>query len=210
MLSNDRFLFISAHPDDTELSAGGLVHFLSRHGKTVKILILSNPSISLPSGYTNNTLIDEQNAASAELKIDPRNLIFMDFPVRRFSETRQDILEELVALRKDYNPQFVFTSHPDDTHQDHSQIGQEARRAFAKTNLLYFEAPWNGSRFLGNYTVPIEKQDIEAKIRSIACFRSQQHRVYSSEDFVRGLARMRGAAINEDMAEAFEVSHLRI
>ena len=210
MLSNDRFLFISAHPDDTELSAGGLVHFLARHGKTVKILILSNPSISLPSGYTNNTLIDEQTAAAAELKIGSKNLIFMNFPVRRFSETRQDILEELVALRNDYNPQFVFTSHPNDTHQDHSQIGQEARRAFAKTNLLYFEAPWNGSRFLGNYTVPIEEQDIDAKIRSIACFKSQQHRVYSSEDFVRGLARMRGAVINEDMAEAFEVSHLRI
>ena len=141
MLSNDRFLFISAHPDDTELSAGGLVHFLARHGKTVKILILSNPSISLPSGYTNNTLIDEQTAAAAELKIASENLIFMIFPVRRFSETRQDILEELVALRDDYNPQFVFTSHPNDTHQDHSQIGQEARRAFTKTNLLYFEAP---------------------------------------------------------------------
>ena len=73
MLSNDRFLFISAHPDDTELSAGGLVHFLARHGKTVKILILSNPSISLPSGYTNNTLIDEQTAAAAELKIGSKN-----------------------------------------------------------------------------------------------------------------------------------------
>ena len=34
--------------------------------------------------------------------------------------------------------------------------------------------------FLGNYTVPIEEQDIDAKIRSIACFKSQQHRVYSS------------------------------
>ena len=81
-------------------------------------------------------MIDEQTAAVPELKIASENLIFI-FPVRRFSETRQDILEELVALRDDYNPQFVFTSHPNDTHQDHSQIGQEARRA-AKTNLLYF------------------------------------------------------------------------
>ena len=55
--------------------------------------------------------------------------------------------------------------------------------------------------------MPIEEQDIDAQIDpSLALGPNNIGSL--SEDFVRGLARMRGAVINEDMAEAFEVSHL--
>lgn len=210
MLTADRFLFISAHPDDSELSAGGLIHYLARQNKAIKLLVLSNPTISLPPGFEGNVLLDEQIEAAAELGLTQDNLIFMDFPVRRFSEHRQDILEELVLIRKDFDPQYVFTSHCDDIHQDHSQVGLEAKRAFSKQNLLFFEAPWNGSQFRGNFTVPLEDIDIAAKQKAIQCFQSQQHRVYSSEEYIFGLARMRGAMIGREFAESFEVSSMHL
>jgi LmbE family N-acetylglucosaminyl deacetylase len=209
MYMHDRYLFISAHPDDSELSAGGLIHKLVRLGKEVRILILSNPVISLPEGFEGNVLIKEQEQAAACLGVALNNIRFCDFPVRRFSEHRQDILETFVEVNKQFNPDVIVTSHPQDIHQDHAQVGQEASRAFKKKNLLFYEAPWNGAPSSNNLSIALEAEDIDAKQAAISCYKSQQHRIYSSPDFLSGWAKMRGAVVDEEFAEVFEVQCLR-
>jgi hypothetical protein len=46
---------------------------------------------------------------------------------------------------------------------------------------------------------------MQGKIESMMCYVSQAFRNYRSEEFIRGLGRVRGVQINGAYAEAFEV-----
>ena len=49
-----------------------------------------------------------------------------DYPVRRFSEHRQAILDTLIGERDRYQPSLVFCPSRDDCHQDHAVCAAEA------------------------------------------------------------------------------------
>jgi hypothetical protein len=53
--------------------------------------------------------------------------------------------------------------------------------------------------------VHLEERHLQAKIESLMCYESQAFRSYRNEEFLRGLARVRGVQINAECAEAFEV-----
>jgi LmbE family N-acetylglucosaminyl deacetylase len=51
----------------------------------------------------------------------------------------------------------------------------------------------------------LEERHIEAKLRALAEYKSQAHRNYANEEFIRGLARTRGVQISARYAETFEI-----
>jgi hypothetical protein len=51
----------------------------------------------------------------------------------------------------------------------------------------------------------LEERHIRAKCSAFACYASQRDRAYGNPEVFRGLAMMRGTAINCQYAEAFEV-----
>jgi hypothetical protein len=53
--------------------------------------------------------------------------------------------------------------------------------------------------------VTLEERHLDAKVRALDCYRSQQHRNYANEEFVRNLARTHGIEIGRPYAECFEV-----
>ena len=75
------------------------------------------------------------------------SLTVHDFDVRTFPERRQDILELLVALWEEWQPDVVFQPSLHDVHQDHRTVAEEGLRAFKRTTILGYEIPWNNFDF---------------------------------------------------------------
>ena len=200
-----RVLALAPHTDDVELGVGGTICRIIGEGTEVYSAAFSIAQQSVPEGFPRDILATEVRQASAELGILDDHLLVYDFEVRRFPQYRQEILETLVKLRRELDPDLVFVNASSDIHQDHRTLHEESKRAFAGKTILGYELPWNMDEFRSTMLVSLEKEHIEAKIRAVNCYKSQQHRFYAVEESVRGLATLRGLPARVPYAEAFEV-----
>jgi LmbE family N-acetylglucosaminyl deacetylase len=198
-------LVIAPHTDDGEFGCGGTIARLIEEGTEVHYAALSIAEESVPSGMPRDILASEVARATKELGIDSKHLQVERFPVRRFPEFRQQILELLVELNRRIEPDLVLLPSSTDTHQDHQVVAQEGFRAFKKTTILGYEVPWNNLTFSTNAFFFLGPRHLEAKLRSLRCYVSQLGREYVDEQFIRSLARTRGVQIGAEYAESFEV-----
>jgi N-acetylglucosamine malate deacetylase 1 len=143
--------------------------------------------------------------ATKVLGIKPDNLILYKYPVRTFSYQRQEILEDILLLKKDIQPDLILTPSVNDIHQDHSTVSNEAVRAFKFSTILCYELPWNNFNFATACFSKLENRHLDAKIAALKVYKSQAHRSFVDEDFMRSLARTRGVQMGAHYAEAFEV-----
>jgi LmbE family N-acetylglucosaminyl deacetylase len=130
----------------------------------------------------------------------------MEYETRLFQESRQEMLEYFYSLGGNdsyYDTVFIPSVH--DTHQDHRVVAEEAFRAFKFQNIISWETPWNNLSFSPNYFVPFGNGELRRKIEAVSMYKSQAHRFYFKEDYIRSWARMRGGQINHQYAEAYEV-----
>ncbi|MBN2464465.1 PIG-L family deacetylase [candidate division WOR-3 bacterium] len=206
----DRVLVLAPHTDDGEFGCGGTIARLIEEGSEVHYAALSIAEDSVPAGLPRDVLAEEVVKATRELALDERHLVVERFPVRRFPEFRQQILELLVELNRRIEPHLVFLPSSTDTHQDHQVVAQEGFRAFKKTTILGYEVPWNNLTFSTNAFFFLESRHMDAKLRALRCYVSQLGREYVDEQFIRSLARTRGVQIGAEYAESFEVSRLVI
>ncbi len=201
----DRVVVLAPHTDDGELGCGGSIAKFIENGYDVYYVAFSSARQSLPDGYPDDTLVREVKAATKILGIKPKNLIIYDYEVRKFSYVRQDILEDLVKLKRELEPDLVFIPSTQDLHQDHQTVANEALRAFKETSILSYELPWNNIAFRTEGFIPLEKRHVDKKMQALREYKSQSHRAYLNEDFIYGLAKARGVQIKKEYAEAFEV-----
>ncbi len=204
MIKGKKILLLAPHPDDPEYACGGSIARWSKENELYYIAF-SPCNISLPEGFAENTLYDELMASAGILGIPEGNITTFDFPVRRLSEHRQDILEEMVRLRKSIKPDIVLMPNSNDIHQDHKVIYEEGLRAFKHNSMLGYELPWNSLQFTSNFHIKLSKDDLAIKWKAISAYKSQEVRAYKSEDFFEGLARVRGLQVGTKFAEAFEL-----
>ena len=198
-----RVLVLGAHPDD-ECFCAGTIHRLIHGGARVELHTFSDCADAIPEGFTPEDLISEWETATDDLGIKCRNLY--DIPNRRFPEYRQEILDALIGLRDNYKPDLVLLPARSDAHQDHSTVRDEGIRAFKFTTVLGYELPMNTvGESLFNGFVQLGPFDLDRKVEHINTYRTQARRPYMQEQFVRGLAAVRGVQANVQLAEAFEV-----
>ena len=198
-------LVLAPHTDDGEFGCGGTIARLIDAGAEVRYVAFSSASRSLPAGFPSDTLVHEVRAATSTLGIPESHLTVHDFEVRTFPSVRQDILEILVALNADLGPDLVLTPSLGDIHQDHETVAREAMRAFKRTTLLGYEIPWNCFNFHQQAYVELEPAQLDRKVAALMCYRSQAHRNYANEEYVRNVARTRGIEGGRELAEVFEV-----
>ncbi len=201
----ERILLLAPHPDDGELSSGASLRRWSDEGKEIWYAAFSPCNKSLPDGYAPYQLYDELQSAVSRLGIDKAHTITFDFPVRDFPQYRQAILEEMVKIKKEINPGLVLLPNSRDLHQDHHTIYEEGLRAFKHARLIGYELPWNSLSFDSDFHVKVKASHLEAKIKALQEYKSQQHRPYMKEEFIRSLAQVRGIQVNAAFAEAFEL-----
>ena len=200
-----RALVLAPHTDDGEFGCGGTMARLVEAGAEVRYVAFSIATRSLPAGFAPDTLAREVREATTELGISESHLMVHDFDVRTFPEHRQAILEVLIEIWNDWQPDAVFQPSLHDVHQDHQTIAQEGLRAFKRTTILGYEIPWNNFDFSYQAYISLQKTHVERKVAALAKYASQQHRRYANSEYVWNVARTHGINVNRDYAEVFQV-----
>ncbi len=200
-----RLLVLAPHSEDGELGCGGPISRVIEQGSEVYYAAFSTAEESVPPEYPPDILRTEVRAATQALGIAEGHLLTYRYRVRHLPDVRQEILEELVRLKKDICPTTVFLPSSHDLHQDHQTVSQEGLRAFKTVTVLGYELPWNNMGFDCRHFVVLQERHVQAKIDALSHYQSQQHRTYFQEEFLRSWARSRGGQIFVDYAETFDV-----
>jgi LmbE family N-acetylglucosaminyl deacetylase len=206
--SNKKILVLAPHTDDGELGCGATISKLIENHNDVYYVAFSACRQSVLKDFPEDILETEVKAATQILGIKPENLLLYDFQVRTFNYHRQEILDKLIELKKQINPNIVFIPSVNDLHQDHATIANEAIRAFKHCTILSYEVPWNNVSFYTGCFVRLEEEHLNKKIKAIHEYKSQAHRGYINEDFIRSLATVRGVQVGVKYAETFDVVRL--
>jgi len=210
-INKEKALFLSPHTDDVELGCGGTIARLLDEGTDIYVAVFSTAEASLPKDLPKDTLKIEFLAAMTSFGIPKSNLIIYDYPVRRLSYYRQDILENIVSLHQEIQPDIIFLPSIQDKHQDHQVLHGEGVRAFRDCSIFAYELPWNHTVFSTQAFVTLQYKHIEKKWEALQKYQSQMalNRRYFSREFIESLARVRGVQVNADWAESFEIVKLK-
>lgn len=201
-----KILGLSAHTDDIDLSAGGKLIKDIESGHTIKICVFSYCQESLPDIYPEDKLKTEFLASMKTVGIS--NLDIYNYPVRRFNEHRQDILDDLLLVRDEFEPDMIITHSQNDIHQDHQIMAMESIRAFKNSaSILAMQMPHNNLSFENQYYEKLDRRHVEKKIEMLKQYESQKYlkRKIFDELLILSWARLNGFCCNSEFAEVFEV-----
>ena len=204
-VQNNRVLVLAPHTDDGELGCGGTISRMVEEGREVYYAAFSTAAESVPPPFPPDILEKEVREGTQVLGIPAANLLVYKYKVRHLPDMRQEILEELVRIKRDIDPATVFLPSAQDLHQDHQTVHIEGLRAFKTVTVLGYELPWNNLSFDYRHFCVLTREHVQTKITALRCYQSQQHRPYTQEEFIWSWARTRGGQIMVEYAEAFDV-----
>lgn len=207
-----RVLVLAPHTDDAEIGCGGTIARFVEEGRDVHVAVFSTAEDSLPPGAPKTMLRDEFHDAMQVMGVPEEHRYVHQYPVRRLTEYRQDVLEALVELRSRINPDLVLLPSGDDVHQDHQVVYMEGLRAYRGASILGYELPRNHITFSTHAFIALEDRHMARKWQALACYTSQiqLNRNYFSREFVEALARVRGIQVDCSWAEAFQVYRYKL
>lgn len=205
----NRALVLCAHPDD-EFGCSGTLRRMIESGTDVHYMAFSMCEKSVPAGFPQDVLSQEVKEATKVIGIPAANVRLYDFEVRVFPTFRQEILETLVKVRNEIQPDIVFLPSLSDIHQDHATVAREGLRAFKHQTIFGYELPMNTVAFANAAYVTLTREQVDRKIESLAQYRSQSFRPYATAEFIAGLAKVRGVQCNAEYAECFEAIRVKI
>jgi LmbE family N-acetylglucosaminyl deacetylase len=192
-------LCVGAHSDDIEIGAGATVLRIVRENPDVEVIwcVLSG---------------DEARHAEASHGADhvlgqrvARSIILKDFADSRFPEHREKIKEFFEQRLKSTDPDLILTHTRADAHQDHRVVNELTWNTFRSHQIWEYEIPkWDGDLMQPNLYVPIDPEDVAAKVAVLRdVFSSQRNKHWFDEETFRGLMRIRGLESNTRYSEAF-------
>lgn len=203
-----KILILSPHTDDAELGCGGSIIKFLEEKHQILWCVFSSAEESVPDDHPKDMIKNEFLSVCKNLKLSTSQYMIHNYGVRRLPEFRQEILEILVKIRKDFSPNLVVGPSLNDFHQDHLVVANEMIRAFkSSSSIISYELPWNHVTFSNQMFIKLNKTHIDKKMELLSHYNSQvlKNRNYFSKEFIYGLARTRGIQINSEYAEAFEV-----
>jgi bacillithiol biosynthesis deacetylase BshB1 len=130
-------LFVGAHPDDVELTSGGLAALLASHGHRVGIVDLTRGEAA-SRGTVEERALEAEQAARALGVAARETLGLPDLGLDRSSRPQ---LTAVVACLRRHRPRLVVAPDRDDDHPDHVEGSHLVRRACYLAGLARFEAP---------------------------------------------------------------------
>lgn len=204
MINGKRILIMAPHTDDGEFGCGGTICKLIGENE-VYYVAFSACQKSVPPPFDENVLLQEVKSATGILGLKQENLILLDYDVRTFNYRRQDILDDILKIKRQLSPDIVFMPSINDIHQDHYTITNEGIRAFKFSSVLCYELPWNNFMFNTSCFIKLKDEQLHTKCKALAEYKSQAHRPYATEEFITSLATVRGVQSGHKYAEAFEV-----
>lgn len=140
MVENDdslRVLVIGAHPDDADVTAGGVAAKYAAAGHDVRFVSTTNGDAGhheIGGGELSRRRREEAHAAADVIGIEYQVLENDDGKLQPSLENRQKI----ITLVREYDPDLVFTHRPNDYHPDHrytSQLVQDSAYMVTVPNI---------------------------------------------------------------------------
>jgi len=195
-----RILFLGAHPDDIELGCGALIAELA--GKTELL------AVTMSDNHHNSSLhsLPEQHAAAmATLGLQPDQVRLLTFETRRFPQFRQEILEAMIQLLKEFDPEIVFVHSPADLHQDHKTMTEEAMRAYRGRTVLGFDVIRSSHGFFPTFLIPVSEGALTKKLNALACYTTYRDKYYFDPELTRATLIRNGALCERKLAEGFDI-----
>ncbi len=195
-----KVLFIGAHPDDIELGAGALIHNILPHCELTCVTLSDNqknPKLK--------KVLSEHYRSMAVLGVPREKVIVENFETRSMPEHRQEVLEYLLKLRQDFQPDIIFTHSKQDIHQDHNTITHEALRAYRGITVLGFDVVRSSHGFFPNFFVEINEEDLEKKIAALAEYKTYADKYYFGKELLRSTVVRHGALAEKALAEGFDI-----
>lgn len=206
-----KLLLLAPHCDD-EMAGLPLYFYLQRKGDIgLKILSFSPCEETARSlGYPKDAIAKEEQAALSGIGVSSNNIRTFQFPTRRFAEHRQEILEELIKVRTDFSPDIVLAPNSGDVHQDHRTVHNEMLRCFKDSaTILGWSYPWNTFCEENNVFFELDESMIKKIIAFCACFKTQKHKQYMQEDFIRASFTTTGIKIGKLYAAGYQCIRFR-
>ena len=202
-----KILVMAAHTDDGELGCGGTIAKSIAKGDRVFYVAFSAEDKNITDRHI---LKNELVTAIDVLGIQKNNIRVFDIPVREFPSCRQKILEKMIELKQEIDPDIVFLPSSSDCHQDHQVVCQEGFRAFKNITIFGYEVPWNNLSFTCNLFVVISEENLNKKMVALSKYKSQLYRQPELSEYIHHLAYVRGGQIKQKYAEAFEAIRIII
>ncbi len=179
-------LVVSAHPDDAEITSGGLLLSLKKQGKQIVLADMTHGEAGTRG--TGETRDREAKAAAKFLGAERRVL---DFPDSELHET-EGITEAIIQLIREYKPALLLAPYPKDLHPDHQKVGECAQAAFFLAGVkkrspgLAAFRPKRLFHYMSHYRfTPSFLFDVsnlwEEKLELIQCYESQLRPVDSKD-----------------------------
>ncbi|HSN94950.1 MAG TPA: PIG-L family deacetylase [Anaerolineaceae bacterium] len=193
-------LFLGAHPDDIELGCGALI---AEVGNSADMHCYTfsdnqqNPDLK--------DLVSEYATSMRTLGLNEGQYELGSFQTRRFPESRQEVLEQMLALRKRYQPQIVFVHTAKDVHQDHGTLTQEAIRAFRGTTVLGYDVLRSSYGFFPDFLVEVSEKAVETKLLALSKYQTYAQKYYFNAEILRATAIRHGALAERPLAEGFDI-----
>ena len=192
--------FIGAHPDDIEIGCGALIAHIASQTEVRCVTLSDNQK-----NPTLKNVIKEHYKSMEVLGVSKENVIVGQFETRRFPHFRQEILEYLIDLNKDFHPEIVFVHTKADIHQDHATITEEALRAFRGTTVLGFDVIRSSYGFFPSFLVEVTEADVNKKITALAEYHTYDSKYYFEPEVTRATLIRHGAMAERKYAEGFDI-----
>ncbi|MDO9373174.1 MAG: bacillithiol biosynthesis deacetylase BshB1 [Bacteroidota bacterium] len=218
-------LVLAVHPDDAELSCGGVLLSEKLKGKKTGIIDLTRGEL----GTRGSAEIRKEEAAAAAkiLNVDVReNLGLAD---GFFKNDEEHQLKVITAIRK-YQPEIIFCNAPEDRHPDHGRSSRLVEDAAFLSGLRKIETSFDGKaqeawrpkyvfnfiqdKYIHPHFVIDISHVLEDKLKAIMAYGTQFHNpdldepqtYISSPDFIESViyrSKMFGKMIGVAHAEGF-------
>jgi LmbE family N-acetylglucosaminyl deacetylase len=212
-----RALVVAPHADDEVLGCGGTIARLADAGTEVHVAVVTKGKAPRFAA----DLVEQIRAETVEAHrvLGVARAYFLDFPAAELDTiSHTDLNQKLGTLVADVRPETLLIPFNGDVHLDHqlvfasSLVAARPNRADYPTQIWAYEtlsetnwhAPYLTPGFLPNVYVDIAAT-LERKLAAMRCFASQV-RPFPSErslEALEALARLRGASVHRQAAEAF-------
>ena len=196
---HSRILAIGAHPDDIEIGAGGLISYMSRKHKSRIHFAIATYGIKhghTEENFEKNVRFDEAIRGFSILLNKPKDkarkrLRFGRFEDCNLSCAGHKLIKFLEKNIAKIRPNIILTHAKGDLHDDHRQVNYatlSAARNYHGTILFYQSPSTTPNEFEPNFFLKLDKNDLEAKRRSIEAHSSQRQRFFTSPDHTNNIS----------------------
>ncbi|MCJ8321017.1 MAG: PIG-L family deacetylase [Colwellia sp.] len=221
-----KILVVVAHADDEVLGCGATLAKHAEQGDDITLLVmtdgvssrLSMHSLSADTASTNKT----QRKTALEQSCDVlgiNRLIQCDFPDNKMDSVNLlTIVQKIEEMTSDITAEIIYTHSQYDLNIDHRLTVQAVLTAFrplpdnSVQTILSFEVPsstewqFNSEQFSANWFVDVSGTYAKKKL-ALACYQEEIRLFPHPRSFeaIEALAKLRGATIGKNYAEAFQL-----